>query len=115
MGVEIPTVQTRQVASEINDFNSSVSNEMWLTIGDETSEIVVKMDIQPETNPTDICDGIGKVIQWRNAYVLTQKIVVCNSLASIASSYVISPPNTEHLLQAFKTAWLTIFPQLLAQ
>jgi hypothetical protein len=104
MEVEIPTVQTRQVASEINDFKSSVSNEMWLTIGDETSEIVVKMDIQPETNPTDIFDSVGKVIQWRNAYVLTQKVVVCNSLASIASSYVISPPNTEHLLQAFKTA-----------
>jgi hypothetical protein len=104
MEVEIPTVQTRHVATEITDFNSSVSNEMLLTIGDETNEILVKMDIQPETNPTVIFDSIGKVIQWRNVYVLTQKIVVCNSLAPVASSYIISPPNTEHLLQAFKTA-----------
>ncbi len=104
MEVEIPPVQTHHVATEINGFNSSVSNEMWLTIGDETNEIRVKMDIQPDTNPNDIFDSIGKVIQWRNVYVLTPKLVVCNSLAPVASSYIISPPNTEHLLQAFQTA-----------
>jgi hypothetical protein len=104
MEVEIPSMQTRHVATEMTNFSPSVGNELWLTIGDETNEIRVKMEIHPGTNFTDIFDRVGKVIQWRNVYALTPKIVVCNSLAPIASSYTISPSNTEHLLQAFKSA-----------
>jgi len=67
--VELQRLDTSRSHPEINDFKSSVSNGMWLTIGDETSEMVVKMDIQPETDPADVFDSVGKVIQWRNAYV----------------------------------------------
>ncbi len=39
MECEIPTSQT---------------NEVWLTIGDETSDVTVKMAIRPDSNPSDI-------------------------------------------------------------
>lgn len=81
-----PTIETRQVSTPITNFNSSISNEMWLTIGAQTNEITVKMVIRPQSDPSYILDSVGKVIQWKNFYVLTSKIVVYDSMAPIVAA-----------------------------
>ncbi len=71
-------------------------------VGDETRDVTVKVVALPGFNRDPLLESVGKVVLFKHVYVLNDKFVFYDDMASIPSSYTISPPNSEHLLSHFK-------------
>jgi hypothetical protein len=83
---------------------SLAPDEIWLMIGDENKEVMCKFVAPAGFNRSLLIESIGKTILLKHVYVLNATSVFYDEGSSIASSFEVSPANSEHLLVAFKAA-----------
>ena len=77
-------------------------DEMWLLIGDETSDVTVKMVANSTFDRIPLLESVGKTILFKHVYVLNGTSCFFDDMSAIASSYELSPIGAEHLLTHFK-------------
>ena len=89
------------------------ADEISMTIGDATRDIIVKFVAHDGFNQQEIIDSVGRIILLKHVYVLNQSSVFYDEHHSIASSYQINPPNSDEILSLFDSAWKNHFNQSL--
>ena len=80
------------------------ADDFWLKVSDENHELIVKFVCSPEFNKSPLSEAVGKVVQFKHVYIVNKDSVFFDELSSIPSSFKVSPPNTEHLLECFTVA-----------
>ena len=83
------------------DYSNDTPDELWLVVGDESRDITVKVVAPLSFNRAPLLESVGMVVLFKHIYVLNDKFAFFDDMASIASSYVLSPPDSDHLLQHF--------------
>jgi hypothetical protein len=73
-----------------------------MNIADDSREIIVKVVCSATFDKTSLIEAVGKTILFRHVYVVNKDAVFYDEMASIPSSFTISPPNSDHLLEHFK-------------
>ena len=77
-----------------------------MLIGDEGRETTVKIVAPDSFDRSPLINAVGHTILFKHVYVLTASSVFFDDMSSIPSSYVLDPPDAEHLLLHFKSdAW----------
>jgi hypothetical protein len=88
------------------DCITDTPDEIWMVVGDESRDITVKVVALPGFNRSALLESFGKVVLFKHVYVLNDKFLFYDDMASISSSYIVSPPNTDQLLEHFKSSEL---------
>ncbi len=83
------------------DVVTDTADEVWMVVGDESRDITVKVVAPHGFNREPLLDSVGKVMLFKHIYVLNNKFAFFDDMGSIPSSYTLSPPDSEHLLQHF--------------
>jgi hypothetical protein len=76
---------------------------LWLLIGDDSRETTVRIVAPESFDRSPLIDSVGHTILFKHVYVLTASSVFFDEMSSIPSSYVLDPPDAEHLLLHFKS------------
>lgn len=74
-----------------------------MLIGDEGRETTVKIVAPDSFDRSPLINAVGHTILFKHVYVLTASSVFFDDMSSIPSSYVLDPPDAEHLLIHFKS------------
>ena len=80
------------------------ADEISMTIGDQTKDIIVKFVVNEGFNRQEILDSVGSTILLKHVYVLNESSVFYDENHSIASSYQLNPPNSDEILSLFDSA-----------
>jgi hypothetical protein len=78
------------------------ADDFWMNVADDSREIIVKVVCSANFDKTTFVEAVGKTILFRHVYVVSKDAVFYDEMASIPSSFSISPPNSHHLLEHFK-------------
>jgi hypothetical protein len=78
------------------------ADDFWMNVADDTREIIVKIVCSAAFDKATFIEAVGKTIMFKHVYVVNKDAVFYDEMASIPSSFKISPPDSEHLLQHFK-------------
>jgi hypothetical protein len=73
-----------------------------MNIADDSREIIVKVVCSATFDKATFIEAVGKTIMFKHVYVVNKDAVFYDEMASIPSSFTISPPNSDHLLEHFK-------------
>ncbi len=80
------------------------ADDFWLKVSDTNHEMTVKLVCSSSFDKSVLTEAVGQVVQFKHVYIVNKDSVFFDEMSSIPSSFVISPPNTEHLLESFKIA-----------
>jgi hypothetical protein len=86
-----------------NATQSINADEISMTIGDSTRDVIVKFVAHDGFNRQEILESVGSTILLKHVYVLNETSVFYDEQHSIASSYQLNPPNSEELVKLFST------------
>ncbi len=75
-----------------------------MNISDDTRDITVKVVCSATFDKSLFVQAVGKTIMFKHVYVVSKEAVFYDEMASIPSSFIVSPPNSDHLLEHFKQA-----------
>ena len=78
------------------------ADDFWLKVSDTNHEVTVKLVCSPSFDKSMWLQTVGQVVQFKHVYVVNKESVFFDEMSSIPSSFMLSPPNTAHLLDAFK-------------
>jgi hypothetical protein len=88
-----------------NATQSINADEISMTIGDSTRDVIVKFVAHEGFNRQEILESVGSTILLKHVYVLNETSVFYDEQHSIASSYQLNPPNSEELVKLFSNEW----------
>ena len=78
------------------------ADDFWMNVADDSREIIVKVVCSASFDKATLIEAVGKTILFKHVYVVSKDAVFYDEMASIPSSFKISPPNSDHLLEYFK-------------
>jgi hypothetical protein len=77
------------------------ADDFWLNVSDTHHEIIVKLVCSPSFDKSILTQAVGQVVQFKHVYIVNKDSVFFDEMSSIPSSFIISPPSTQHLLDSF--------------
>jgi hypothetical protein len=80
------------------------ADDFWLNVSDTHHEITVKFVCSPSFDKSSLTQAVGHVVQFKHVYIVNKDSVFFDEMSSIPSSFSVSPPDTQHLLDSFKLA-----------
>ena len=78
------------------------ADDFWMNISDDSRDITVKVVCSASFDRSLFVQAVGKTIMFKHVYVVSKDAVFFDEMASIPSSFTVSPPNYDHLLEHFK-------------
>jgi hypothetical protein len=78
------------------------ADDFWLNVSDTHHEITVKFVCSASLDKASLTLTVGQVVQFKHVYIVNRESVFFDDMSSIPSSFMVSPPNTQHLLDSFK-------------